>query len=311
MLKFIRKISKKLEESKRAQIFFCVSCMTIMFICWFLMQRYIERHMIKVTSYDLSWVFQLDNIVVSENKMIFDGWAFQVGDDAVEGEFEIILCDVETEKMYFLKTEYETRDDVNEYFMCEYDYSQSGFKSEISTYKIDFEKGSYEVLLRPLEERKAYRTGVFCVGGEMTFANPEIYVPLSVEGTDLEKIVNEGVLRVYRPDYGMYVYQYEGDLYWIAEKDYGFVEGNTYIQYQMHTTQVDKLPVERLENNWLWSNIGFYFKDKELFDWNTGQYRVAKSALPTEYSITYIFTGNYIDGWIWRTDFRPWYEFEK
>ena len=167
----------------------------------------------------------------------------------------------------------------------------------------------YEVLLRPDGKKKAYSIGVYYANGEMVFVNPKDFVKLNVEGTDLEKVIEEGVLRVYQPDYGMYVYQYESELYWIAEEWYGFIDNDTYIQFQMDTTQIDKLPKDRIENSWFWSNIGFYFQSKELKDWNTENYRVAKCALPTEYSITKIWTGNHKNGWIWKNDFRPWYEF--
>ena len=90
-----------------------------------------------------------------------------------------------------------------------------------------------------------------------------------------------------------------------------FVDGDSIVEFQMDTTQIEKLPEERLKNNWFWSNIGFWFKTKELTDWDTGKYRVTKCALPTDYSITRIWTGNYIDGWIWIQYFRPFYDFAE
>ena len=143
------------------------------------------------------------------------------------------------------------------------------------------------------------------------YTNPKEYVPLEVAGTDLEEIVENGVLRVYRPDYGMYVYQYEGELYWIAEPEYGFVEGDTVVECQLDTTQIARLPQHRLENQWYWDNIGFQFRSNECIALNTGKYRVTKKALPKEYSITKIWTGNYINNWIWLSYFRPYYKFDK
>lgn len=238
-------------------------------------------------------------------------------------QHRFLLCrwdkDAESCKNVSLRKKREAREDVNEYFLCEYDYTQSGFTAVLSEKKL--KDGVYEILLRPEGRKKAYSTNVYYDDGKMTFANPEEFVPLNVAGTDLETVVENGVLRVYRPDFGMYVYQYEGELYWIAENWYDFVEDNTYIQYQMDTTQVENLPKDRLDHGWYWSNIGFYFKTKELTEWNTGNYCVAKSALPTEYSITKIYTGNHTDGipeayksnytpgWIWLNLFRPWYVF--
>ena len=82
-------------------------------------------------------------------------------------------------------------------------------------------------------------------------------------------------------------------------------------QFYYNLSCLLSLPKDRIENNWLWSNLGFRFKWNELVDWNTGIYRVAKATLPTEYSITKIWTGNYKDGWIWKSDFRPWYVFNE
>ena len=142
----------------------------------------------------------------------------------------------------------------------------------------------------------------------MTFVHPDEFVPLDVVGTDLEMIVEKGVLRVYRRDYGMYVYQYEGELYWIADKYYGFVDNDVCVEFHMNTTQIEKLPEERLINGWKWSDMSFMFCENELTEWNTGQYRVTKCVLPKDYSIAQIWTGNFIHEWIWIQYFRPWYD---
>ena len=147
--------------------------------------------------------------------------------------------------------------------------------------------------------------------GELMYCLPEDYVSLDVLGTYLEEIVKGGVLRVCRPDVGMYVYQYENELYWIAEPYYGFVDEDAVVEFQMHTTQIEKLPEDRLANNWLWSNIGFPFNSNELLEEDTGKYRVTKCALPIEYSITKIWTGTHIEDWVWKNSFRPWYEFSE
>ena len=242
---------------------------------------------------------------------MLSGWAFHLNRDSSAKNCELILYNVETGKAYFPKMEFSQREDVNNYFLCEYDYTDSGFTASISAKKLDLEESTYEILLRPAGNVTAYQTGIYYADGKMMFVNPKEFVPLETVGTDLEKVTEEGVLRVYRPDFGMYVYQYEGELYWIAEPYYGFVDGDSYVQYQMHTTQINRLPEESLQNSWLLSSIGFLFKTKELTEWNTGKYRVAKSALPTEYSITRTWTGNYIDGWIWMNYFRPFYDFAE
>ena len=311
-----------LKESRKKQVLvFFVSMVILIGIYLFAMRQLYERF--EIIEDNFSWVYQVDSIEEIDGKLQIKGWAFALGENAQQENCEIILYNTKTGKGVYPKMTYEPREDVNEYFLCEYDYTESGFKASVSAKSLQLEDNVYEILLRPksekskgnpfstntTEERKAFSTNVYYSDGEMLYVHPDEFVPLEVTGTDLEKVVEQGVLRVYRPDYGMYVYQYEGELYWIAELDYGFVDGDTIVQYQMQTTQIENLPEERLINSWFWNNLVFRFSTKELLKWDTGEYRVAKYALPTEYSLTKIWTGNHIDKWIWRTDFRPWYEF--
>lgn len=266
------------------------------------------RYWIIVKADDFSWVYQVDAVEEREKEIILSGFAFQLDVDSADERYEIILQDITSGENLFPKMEYSERKDVNDYFLCEYDYLHSGYQAVFQGKKLDLQNKDYEVLLRAHGKQVAYRTGTYLSKGELMYANPKEYVPLEVAGTDLEEIVEKSVLRVYRPDYGMYVYQYEGELYWIAEPEYGFVEGDTYVQYHLNTTQIERLPQHRLENQWYWDNIGFMFRSNECVALNTGKYRVTKKALPKEYSIKRIETGNYIEGWIWKQDFRPYYE---
>ncbi len=300
----------KINQRKLYQWSIFLILMIVMLIAYYLMDGQFQKRFTIIKD-NFSWVYQVDSIEELDKTIVLSGFAFQLKQDAKEEAFELILCDIETGKGYYPKMHYSSREDVNDYFFCEYDYTKSGFTASISLKKLDLENKVYEVLLRPVGEKSAYRMGVYYANGKMSFVNPKEFIALNIEGTDLEEIVEEGVLRVYQPNYGIYVYQYAGELYWITEEWYGFVDNDTYIQFQMDTTQIDKLPKDRIENNWLWSNLGFRFKWNELVDWNTGQYRVAKASLPTEYSITKIWTGNYIKEWIWQSSFRPWYVFNE
>lgn len=261
---------------------------------------------------DFSCVYQIESVNQKDGKLILTGWAFKLKKDSVENEIELILYDDDEEKGYFTTVKKEVREDVNKYFLCEYDYSKSGFVAEIPLKKLDLENKDYKILLRldRKHTKNACATNVYLSKGELVYVDPAEYEPLKVAGTDLDKIVNEGILRVYRPDAGMYVYQYEGALYWIAGQQFFFKEdGYTYIQYQLNTTQISKLPQQRLENKWYSDNIGFYFEEREKIEMNTGIYRVAVVDLPKTYSITQIWTGYHNGEWIWRQDFRPWYNF--
>ena len=218
---------------------------------------------------------------------------------------EILLYDILEDRIIYPKTEFVSREDVNEYFLCEYNYAACGMVSRFDVKELDIDGKNYEVLVSDKISRSVYQTETYLCKGELVYCTP-IYEKLQVEGTGLEKIVNDGILRVFRPDVGMYVYQYEGDLYWIADLKYEFDNNNsTYIQYQMNTTQIQKLPDDRLKNGWTWENEGFTFEDNEME--LMGEWRVAKCSLPVEYSVTEIWTGYYMGEWVWKQSFRPYY----
>lgn len=293
------------------QMMICIGMVCIIWGGFFLIKKYRVDRIFDVLSDDFSWVYQVDSVRMEEENLVIQGFAFEIEKNSEKGKFEIILKDMDTGKMYFPSIKYKEREDVNNYFLCEYDYLQSGFVAKIRAKKLDLEKKNYEVLLRVKGMQKAYRTGTYLSKGELMYADPTKYMALDVEGTDLKKIVEKGVLRVYRPDYGMYVYQYEGELYWIAEKDYDFDEqGDVIVQYQLDTTQKKNLPQHRLENGWLWDNLEFRFAECELYDFETEKYRVANMHLPVEYSVEKIWTGNYNEEWIWEQYFRPFYFFD-
>ena len=308
------------KSRKKQVIIFCLSMVALVSIYLTAARALYERF--EIIEDNFSWVYQVDSIEEIDGKLQIKGWAFALNEDATQENCEIILYDTKTGKGIYPKMTYEPRKDVNEYFLCEYDYTESGFTASISARSLQLDSNVYEILLRPKsekskgnsfstntkEERKAFSTNIYYSDGEVMYVHPDEFVPLEVEGTDLEEVVEQGVLRVYRPDYGMYVYQYKGELYWIAEPEYEFDEDReTYIQWHLETSQIENLPQYRLENQWYFDNLGFYFSENALEGWNTGKYRVAKKELPTEYSITKMNIGRYKETWIWNEYFRPYY----
>ncbi len=206
---------------------------------------------------------------------------------------------------------HDERPDVNRYFLCEFDYSRSGFVATLDCDDIDLSTTCYRIAIK-LDDRiskKAILTNLYLTNKGLCYTDPSQSPELDTLGTDLDYIVNEGVRVVSRPDFGCYVYQLEDRLYWIADETYSFCEdGATYIQYQMETTQYDKLPADRLENNWFWSNIGDYFENHEITNqMNCGKYRVSVRDIPKEYSVTHIQTGYHNGDWVWCSEFKPVY----
>lgn len=305
-----KKISSTiLYTNRKIQVLFFLGSMLILFIVYFEIKQQSNRRF-KIIEDDFSWVYQIDSVEEANGKIVFSGFAFKLKQDAKEEAFELILCDTETKKGYYPKMNYSDRDDVNNYFLCEYDYTKSGFIAKISSKRIDKENKIYEVLLRPMGSKKAFTLGIYYANGELIFENPNNYIALDVKGTDLECIVQNGVLCVYRPDLGVYVYQYKDEIYWIMEEWYDFKNNDTYISFHMTTTQVEKLPQNRIDNELFFDDHSFRFSSNEILEWNTGKYRVAKSSLSKEYSIVKIVTGKQSSDWIWYETFRPRYLFE-
>lgn len=226
-------------EKKRTivQVLICVGLLCVIWGGHFFASKYGINRILDIKGNDFSWVYQVDSVDMQEKKCVIKGFAFELNTDAKKEAFEIVLQDMESGKKYFLKMEYNKREDVNEYFLCEYDYVDSGFSASINKKIVNGR--NYEILLRVAGQKDAYRTGTYLADGELMYVSPLEYQTLEVIGTDLEEVVNKGTVRVYRPDYGMYVYQYDNALYWIAEPEYGFVEGDTYMQYQLDTTQIE------------------------------------------------------------------------
>lgn len=218
----------------------------------------------------------------------------------------------EAENAVFLKVKESKTDrqDVNAYLSCEYDYSKCGFTATVDREDLNLDTTAYRLVFKP-DARKvpAVLLNVYLTKDGLMYTDPSQSPELDTAGTDLDRIVKEGVRLVSRPDFGCYVYQLGRNLYWIADESYAFCEdGATYIQYQMDTTQVDNLPTERLENNWFWSNIGDLFESHEITGQiNCGKYRVSTREIPSEHSVIGIWTGYHNGEWVWEEIFKPFY----
>lgn len=297
-------------EKKRRTIWHAVVCVLLVCLIWggyFLFMIKLSHRIDLIQEDDFSWVVQVDEVRSEGDEFVLEGFAFKLNQNAEGESFEIVLHNLDTGEYFFSKMKYEDRDDVNDYFFCEYDYTKSGFEARIKEKKLDLEKNDYEILLRPESEKNPYQFATYLAGGKLMYANPKEYIPLDAKGTSLEEIVEKGILRVYRPDAGMYVYQYNGKLYWMADTNYTFEEdGITCIQYQIGTTQVEKLPLDCRQKNWNFERREYNFEVQENKDLQTGKYRVVERTLPTEYSVLDVVTGYYLDDWVWYQIFRPY-----
>lgn len=288
-------ISKLFTEKHRTTIITSISVL-FMIVCGVVIIRGYGTVRIEPDNTSRAYCFQIDSTEYRNGKIELSGFTFRY--EHPVSDYSLFLRSTDGTRIK-LKKETVDRPDVNEYFRCDYDYTASGFTAEGTV-----EEGEYEVLIK-WPWSIAISTGVF-VGSSVHYVPEKEFIAPNIDA----EFVENGVLRVYRPDYYCWNYQYEGALYWVVDQNFCFEDdGKTYIQYQLWTTQTENLPAQRLENGHLWDNIGGYFESYELEgDWNG--YRVMKRDLPTAYSITSIVTGYYKnDEWIWKEYFRPIYEF--
>ncbi len=245
------------------------------------------------------YCFQIDMAELYQERIVLSGFCF-VYEKRPE-KLSFVLESQNSGDRIELNTDYGlVREDVNDYFLCNYDYSNVGFTA---TGIIDHSE-EYEILVK-FPWSVPVPTGVFLTGDRIHYIKDSELIEPSV----FDELLSDSNLLVYRPDYHCWIYQKDECLYWIVDKDFYFeADGTTYIQYQLWTTQIDNLPTKRKERNLNWDNIGGYFEDYELIG-NFGSYRIMKRSLPSEYSITTIETGYYLDGkWVWKEYFRPIYK---
>ena len=279
-----------------------------------------------------AYTYQVESIKTDGSNVIISGWFVEL-EEVQKNKREIDRDNVLGILVYDLKSQTDKyvdgtskpskalpakvtrkkRADINEYFKCGYDYSMCGFEAVIDKSKLDLENGEYQIIIKKDEEgENGILADAYISMGKLTYTNPLESKELEVLGTDLERIVTDGICLINQSAYGIYVYQCEKNLYWIADENFLFEDdGSTYIQYQLDTTQFDRLPSDRIENNWYWSNLGDNFEAHEVTkEMKCGKYRVSMRAIPEDYSITRIVTGYYVNSnWIWQSYFRPIYSY--
>ena len=290
-------------------VLICVGLLCLIWGGYLFCIRREQRQISEIREDDFSWIAQIDSVEYDNEIVRVKGFAFELNKLAKERAFSIVLRNLDTEEMIFPKVRYFSREDVNGYFLCDYDYTNSGFEFSAKIDEFDLEKNNYEVLIKPYWEEYACHVGMYLSKGEVVSVNLNENSLLEENDTRITEIVNNGTLRAYQSEMGIYVYQCANTMYWIVKKDYPYFSsnGNMWMQFVLYTTQNDKLPMEQLEKKCMWNNCSFSFLEKEVFE--TDMFRVVKCEIPQTHSITRIETGHLGDGRLWWMTFRPQYDF--
>jgi len=310
----VKRFFRKLNEKRAYQVvFFVVSMCVILVLYGGVSYKISYQKMITVTE-DKNLVKYIEDVKFENEELSISGWCFYRNVDSNKSKIRVFLRNLADENdIIWLDTQRVARDDVDAYYGGTVDYSQTGFVASKNLKKRNVEMNSYEIMItfaydeeltgkNSKEVMKTVATNRYIHNGFLSALRLEEDVePVRGIADEFNEILENGQLLVHRDDYGMYIYQYKGKIYWIAENKFYFEEdGTTTIQYQLDTTRFDKLPIYRTENNWFYDNLGFAFEHKEIIVSGI-PYRVAVSDIPTSYPVTGIETGYYTNSqWIWR-----------
>ncbi len=276
------------------------------------------------------YAYQIEKLEDIGEKYIIRGWFFEINKSDENQErvlnnikFDILLYDTRTElkrdldggikeqKGITTVVTYNNRVDVNNYFSCKYNYSQCGFTAEVEKNSLE-EDCIYQIIIKPnKDEEIGILTNSYIKNNILYHVNPNDIVDIEFKGSALQEVIEKGVCVVSNSYKKIYIFQYDWKLYWIADPDLGFNDNDTYIQYQLETTQGDKVPDSFRESKDK-VNLGANFEQYEITNqYNCGKYRVSVREIPKDYSITCIYTGYYKEGeWKWFAFFRPQYYFK-
>ena len=273
----------------------------------FLIRDHDEKN---VTTLSRGLCFQVEDASYQDGRMEVSGVCFWYDRGPIA--YTILLRSTKTGESYPLQTEScLPRPDVSAYFHL--DSLKAGFQAsgqgiaENEEYEVAVDFGFHRVIstgvLLTAEKEQA--------GVHIHSVPDAVFVPLETEGTDLEEITAKGVLLSSQPVFHVYVYFYEGSLYWIAEDGF-FLEddGRTFMNAVLWTTEPEKISQYSKDLGLQYDALGVSFEIGEVSG-NFGRYRVCAWKLPKDYPITSIMLGYFYNGWVWKEYCWPVYDFSQ
>lgn len=294
-----------IEERFIFKILTCITLCSFIILCFLVLNKMIDKRKFReyIITNDIKLINSIEDVNIENDYINISGYAFIIEKNILESEISIFLRNVITEQEVWLNTEQVYRPDVNEYYNFKYDYSNSGFKSSARLKQIK-QNETYEIIvnidyiekidnINKEKTRKTVSTNQYLLDNKIYTYNPENFdIPeMNINSMLLREVFLNGQLCFYNRTIGMYIYQYRDSLYWIASENFVFGEKETYIPYQIFTSDIYKLPENCISYGF--EILDFNFENYEYKDEETFPYRVAIREMPQEYPITFIISGVY------------------
>lgn len=312
-------ILSKIKENFIYQLVLCLVLCVVIIMGYFIISKVIDsrKHREYSIVEDINLVNSIEDIQVDNNTVTLSGYAFMVNKSSNDNLISMFLYNKNNEQEIWLDIERIDRPDVNKYYEGEYNYANSGFlaSTKVNKFKqndvyeafinIDYTDNSDKSGVKSI--RRTVSANIFISNNEIYNYNPNEFdePDMNVESNLIKNVFANGDVRFYDKDIGVYLYQYQGKLYWIAKDNFDINASSGHMIYHLFTTRIDKLPKHRIQHKF--DNLDFYFEKLEYMDEMTVPYRVAIYDIPQEYPITYIRVGQYNaenSKWIWSNSFH-------
>jgi len=96
--------------------------------------------------------WEIDLIRADTNYVAITGWAFIPGEQPKNMSINIVLENLSTNDSYKLPTTLIVREDINDHYTDEIDYSKSGFISRVNKHFLDLDNDSYMIYIEFLDQ---------------------------------------------------------------------------------------------------------------------------------------------------------------
>lgn len=301
--KVIKRALKKLEESKKLQIRFCITSVLVLIVLYIplfvLVDRIAYKNQIikRDVSFEESLLSNVDNISQDRGVLNISGWVLKQNAEIVD---VVAILKSEGASPILLNTEVEENGNAGsyiDYFEMGEDVKGVNFVASIDATELS-QDISYAVLLnvkyREANEEKEQKISTlsYIFNNQKYSYEPEKYDAPVFENEHMRDVVEKSQMLAHSIEDGAWVYLYDGSIYWVFDTTYEWNRNeNLYVFLHMSTFAKNKLPQERKEYGF--DNRDFFLKDEELVLENEQRYRVARMEINTEYPIVYLTTGHY------------------